>query len=511
MLSLRMETTSAMPTARGASLKESLPKAPMGLPTCGVAYLFRQASPGRDNSLQCAAIRHRFLKPQDVLSLRGCPVLIDCCFLQRCFRPGLDEDSHVDVDVSSHVDEKSNFRNATKRYPIIAYSTDSKHSIGGKAGKFCCKVPPPSSHCDLRSNSVPEESKSWKLGVMMNLHPKLISICDVSYNEKGALIVKDSVFNFDLRSVPSVRYLVRIGIDTSAGDGLISCGTNGPNKLRSHQVPPSVLMRVNRSLKSVSPLVDLDGLSVGSSFRTKRTFGPNGPKTKRCRCTDSHTVVNAHRRPRLRGRCYLFPHVDSTGKKGADRLFARVPEDRIGEIFRLVLPPCSVSEYQEILSEFETITLRCMDVGEDGVSGIYDSEKANGEADDEFSDPEDRTGPTYMSWLPVRKKCGREPSPDELDGIVNVRSILDVLRSTHGRCSNAERKVANSVGLNVYQGTCFKVCVELADRFKVKSCRQIPTLCFSRLGSRLRDMVSLTLRKERTCTARTSIRRCYLS
>lgn len=298
-----------MSSARGSRLEESFPKPSSGLKTCGVAYLFRQASPGRNNSLQCAAIRHRFLKPQDVLSLGGCPVLIDCCFLQRCFCPGLEKDSHVEVDVSSHVNEKCNFRNAKKRYPIVAYSTDPEQLPGGKAGKFCRNALVPSTMTiDLQSYSVPEEIKSWKLGVMMYLHPELISICDVSYNEKGALIVKDVLFNYTVRSVLSVRYLVRIGTDTCAKDGLISCGMNGPNKIHSHQVPPSVLMKVNRALKSLSQLVNLNGLSIGTSICMKRTVGPDGQKLKKCRRTILHRVDNALRRPRLGGRatCTFF-------------------------------------------------------------------------------------------------------------------------------------------------------------------------------------------------------------
>lgn len=215
----------------------------------------------------------------------------------------------MEVDVSSHVNEKCNFRNAKKRYPIVAYSTDPEQLPGGKAGKFCRNALVPSTMTiDLQSYSVPEEIKSWKLGVMMYLHPELISICDVSYNEKGALIVKDALFNYTVRSVLSVRYLVRIGTDTCAKDGLISCGMNGPNKIHSHQVPPSVLMKVNRALKSLSQLVNLNGLSIGTSICMKRTVGPDGQKLKKCRRTILHRVDNALRRPRLGGRatCTFF-------------------------------------------------------------------------------------------------------------------------------------------------------------------------------------------------------------
>ena len=125
-----------MSARRKKRLGDRLPTPPPNLRTCGVCYLFQQASAGRDNSLGCSAIRHRYLKPNHVLAVGGCPVMMDSCFPQRAFSPGLVEDGVVEVDVSSHSDKKCKFRNKKKRYPIVAYSTDPDHCRSGKLGAF---------------------------------------------------------------------------------------------------------------------------------------------------------------------------------------------------------------------------------------------------------------------------------------------------------------------------------------------------------------------------------------
>ena len=52
---------------RRKTLAERVPKPPEHRPTCGVGYLFQQVSHGRNNSLQCVAMRHRYLEPKDVI------------------------------------------------------------------------------------------------------------------------------------------------------------------------------------------------------------------------------------------------------------------------------------------------------------------------------------------------------------------------------------------------------------------------------------------------------------
>ena len=293
---------------------------------------------------------------------------------------------------------------------------------------------------------------------MLHLHPELVLICDVSYNKKKSLVVSEHVHTFHVRDQLSVRYLNRITESTCADDGLISCRTKGPDRVTAKQVPPPALFAVKRAKQSVSPLVYLDSMSVGTSRREKCvTVGPTGRQHKRCRLPRAHNVVNAHIHPRLEGRQYLFPYVDKLCE-GQARKFARVPVESFEDLLETLRGSCSVDEYHEALRGFEIVSLRCLDVGEDGVSGIFDPEKEDGGVDEDYSEPVDRSGPTYMSWLPVKNsKTGQEALPDELDGRVNVDSILRVMSSTHGRAHNAKRQVVDSAGLNVFMGTYAKV------------------------------------------------------
>ena len=365
----------------------------------------------------------------------------------------------MNVDVSSHAGVECKLRNAKNRYPIVAYSTDREHSSGGKIGALHGKLLAILMLFVLRF-LVPEEDKSWKLGVMMLLHPDLIAICDVSYNHDNALFVTDSVSTYDIRKDLSVRYLKRIGTDTCADDGLISCGIYGPDKLRSHQIPPSVLVRVRQDSDGLRPLVSVQDLVVGTPKAHKKPIvGPDGRKMKKFRCLRPHKVINARKRPRLEGRYYLFPHVDTPSNEGAERLFAMVPEDRFDDVLQVISPSCSVLEYQETLNGFDNVSLVCIDVGEHGVTGMCDPDKDDDEVDPEYSEPECRTGFSYMTWLPVYNKDGREPQLRELDDLVNVEAVLDVFCSTHGGCFNAKRNVADSTGLNVYMSTSCYVSV----------------------------------------------------
>jgi len=293
---------------------------------------------------------------------------------------------------------------------------------------------------------------------MLRLHPKLIAICKASYDKDGVLLLSDDVLSFDKDSVLSVRYLNRIEADSCAKDGLISCRTRGPDKLLPHQVPPIVLMKAKKleDERHLPPLVYVDSLTVGLKKRKRwHTLGADGvPLRKMVRLPAIHPVINFAKVPRLSEGHYLFPFVDPPGEDGR-RLFAMVPQGDFDDVFDKFLPSCSVSFYHDTLGNFETVSLRCLDVGDQGVSGTCDPNKGDG-VQEEYSHPFERTGLTFMTWLPVTNGR-REPLESELDSIVNVDAILELARSTHGRSQNAPRKVADSSGLNIYLGRFSKV------------------------------------------------------
>ncbi|EJK60991.1 hypothetical protein THAOC_18586 [Thalassiosira oceanica] len=337
------------------NLRDSCPPPPAGLRTCGSALLFQQSAPGRFSEayLQCVLVRHRYLKPADLMLAGQCPVLIDCCCPQNALSLG-GEDRPVLVDVSSHHGQECKLRGPSDRHPIVAYSECPDFDPDGR-------------------RRVPEETKSWNLGVMLCLHPKLIAICKASYNKEGALVLSDDVRSYDKDSVLSVRYLNRIEGDSCADDGFVSCHTGGPDKVLPEQVPPSALFKTKRlrDERELSPIVNVDSLSVGTKNKKRwRTIGADGaPLTKKARLPRKHPVMNSTKVPCLPEGHYLFPYVDRPGEDGRRR-FAMVPQERFHDVFEKFLPSCSVSFYHDVLGKFETVSLLCLDVGDDGVSGM---------------------------------------------------------------------------------------------------------------------------------------------
>lgn len=283
---------------RMPNLRDSCPPPPAGLRTCGSALLFQQSAPGRFSEayLQCVLVRHRYLKPADLMLAGQCPVLIDCCCPQNALSLG-GEDRPVLVDVSSHHGQECKLRGPSDRHPIVAYSECPDFDPDGR-------------------RRVPEETKSWNLGVMLCLHPKLIAICKASYNKEGALVLSDDVRSYDKDSVLSVRYLNRIEGDSCADDGFVSCHTGGPDKVLPEQVPPSALFKTKRlrDERELSPIVNVDSLSVGTKNKKRwRTIGADGaPLRKKARLSRKHPVMNSTKVPCLPEGHYLFPTNYST-------------------------------------------------------------------------------------------------------------------------------------------------------------------------------------------------------
>ena len=118
---------------RTPNVLDSLRSAPPGLQTCGSALLFQQSIPGRRSEayLQCVLVRHRYLKPSDLVLAGQCPVLIDCCCPQNALSFG-GEDRPVLVDVSSHDGQGSNLRRPSHRYPIVAYTECPSLNLDGR-------------------------------------------------------------------------------------------------------------------------------------------------------------------------------------------------------------------------------------------------------------------------------------------------------------------------------------------------------------------------------------------
>lgn len=282
-------------------------------------------------------------------------------------------------------------------------------------------------------------------------------VCDAVYNKDLALVISESMHDFGADDDLSLRFLNRIKADSCADDGMISCSTGGPDTVASWQLPPPVLLRMKQRRLSSHRMVSLEGWSVAGKKKKKinrldkSTSLCDSKPTKRRR-VGRHRVVNAHiRKKRLDKQCYLFPYVPREGKDV--EMFARIETDRFDPLLDSLGESPYICDYNNALESeaYENISLRCLEVG-DGMSIMNDPGKADGEIDSDVSDPEDRTGRTVATWLPVKNtKTNKEPTTAELDELVPVDEIVELIRTTYP--DDSKRKSVQSRGMNQYAGT----------------------------------------------------------
>ena len=113
--------------AKGRSLREVLrPKGSLGQ-SCGTAKIF-QPTRGRESSLVCVEIHHRYIKPEHILEPGGLPIFIDSSNLALALKARDSQHVRVEVDLSPQNGTVYPKLFERRRFPVIAFSTDDKTS-----------------------------------------------------------------------------------------------------------------------------------------------------------------------------------------------------------------------------------------------------------------------------------------------------------------------------------------------------------------------------------------------
>mmetsp|Transcript_15175 Transcript_15175/g.35073 ORF Transcript_15175/g.35073 Transcript_15175/m.35073 type:complete len:767 (-) Transcript_15175:19-2319(-) len=419
--------------ARRCSLRDILRPEEARGQTSGTAKIFRPTTV-MSSRLEIVEIHHRCHKPGDILRHGGIPALIDSSNLALAFKKKDSEHVTVEVNSSHHIGKVCSsdlFKFRTKRFPVVAFSTDDK--------------------------SKSDEEKSWSLGVILALDPDMILICMASYNSSNELLIHgEEILKFSIENDPSVRYLNRINVDSCCSDdGCIQCNRFGPDRVSVEQLPPAAVSILLEVRGTVTPIV-----SIGDMFTIKGDRKRNIPsldpteqgKTGQPRLSRPHKVVNVKVGEKFGGRMHLVPYAHQPDPELVT--FARVsPSDMPSIIERLLEGPAMVEFDKELAKTSKgDIKLLSIKIGK-GVSTVSDPNKQEGHVEEDGSpDPDRRAGPTSSTWVPVTNGKQEEPTVEELDSMINIEKLTRVLEHAFGNC-NAERKSVHHGGRVHYYDT----------------------------------------------------------